>query len=111
MISPDNPKIDEPPICRRHKAWLVFKVIELRLRFVMILVITGLVFGYWDELSNRYEKWNRNRTGVSKTVSDSGMEFYCPMHPSVVRDKPSNCPICGMPLSQRKTGLKEDLPT
>ena len=39
MISPDNPKIDEPPISRRHKAWLVFKVIELRLRFVMILVI------------------------------------------------------------------------
>ena len=113
MISPDIPKIDEPPppLSRRHKAWLVFKVIELRLRFVMILVATGLVFGYWDELSNRYEKWNRNRSGISQTITVSDIEFYCPMHPSVVRDKPSNCPICGMPLSQRKTGQKEDLPT
>jgi Cu(I)/Ag(I) efflux system membrane fusion protein len=38
------------------------------------------------------------------------IEFFCPMHPSVVRyslepnGEVPKCPICGMPLSQRKKG-------
>ncbi len=38
------------------------------------------------------------------------VEFYCPMHPSIVRDQPSQCPICGMPLSKRQRGQVEALP-
>ena len=31
------------------------------------------------------------------------VEYFCPMHPSVIRDNPKGkCPICQMPLSQRK---------
>lgn len=111
MRSSVQPLMTDPPLTRRRKAWLVFKVIELRLRFIMILVVTGLVFGYWEEITNRFEKWQRNRSGLTQSTVESSVEFYCPMHPSVVREKTANCPICGMPLSQRKKGQKTELPT
>jgi hypothetical protein len=31
----------------------------------------------------------------------TGKEYYCTMHPSVVRDAPGDCPICGMALVER----------
>ena len=40
----------------------------------------------------------------------AGVEFFCPMHPSVVQEQPGNCPICGMPLSKRQKGEKLTLP-
>ena len=27
-----------------------------------------------------------------------GIKYTCPMHPEIIRDKPGNCPICGMAL-------------
>jgi Cu(I)/Ag(I) efflux system membrane fusion protein len=36
------------------------------------------------------------------SVSTQNMEYYtCPMHPSVVSDKPGACPICGMTLVKK----------
>ncbi len=32
------------------------------------------------------------------------VEYFCPMHPHVVSNKPGKCPICGMPLSKRIKG-------
>jgi Cu(I)/Ag(I) efflux system membrane fusion protein len=29
------------------------------------------------------------------------VEYFCPMHPQIVRDKPGECPICGMKLEKR----------
>jgi Cu+-exporting ATPase len=29
------------------------------------------------------------------------VEYTCPMHPQIVRDRPGNCPICGMALEPR----------
>jgi hypothetical protein len=28
--------------------------------------------------------------------------YTCPMHPEIIRDKPGNCPICGMKLVPKK---------
>jgi Cu(I)/Ag(I) efflux system membrane fusion protein len=88
---------------------MVMKVVELRLRFIALMAGTGLVFGYWDTIWNHYEKWTRPPGGgVHAAASD--VEYYCPMHPTVIQSEPGSCPICGMPLSKRKVGEKETLP-
>ena len=98
-----------PPLSRWKKFRLVVKVVELRLRFIALMAATALTFAYWDSIGNRYDKWMRPEAGHAVAAA-SGIEFYCPMHPQVVREESGTCPICGMPLSRRKKGEKETLP-
>jgi len=98
----------DPPIGRWKKFRMVMKVVELRLRFVALMTVTGLAFAYWDTLTNYYEKWNRPPGPALAAAPDS--EFFCPMHPTVVQGEPGSCPICGMPLSKRKAGEATPLP-
>src|SRR3954464_3762565 len=95
-------------LTRLQKFRMVVKVVELRLRFIALMAATALVFAYWDDLWNRYDKWMRPANGPHAAVS--GIEYYCPMHPQVVQDAPGTCPICGMPLARRKRGEKATLP-
>jgi Cu(I)/Ag(I) efflux system membrane fusion protein len=95
-------------LTRWQKFRLVFKVVELRVRFIALLAITGAGFAYWDTLWNYYEKYTRPQ--AEQVAAASEFEFFCPMHPSVVQDHPGICPICGMPLSKRKKGEKISLP-
>ena len=94
---------------------LIVKVIEVRLRFIAILVAVALLIGYWDTIKNYWDKWTRPAACRGKSAPGR-QEFYCPMHPKVIRDgyEPNGdvpkCPICGMPLSLRKKGEKEPLP-
>ena len=97
-----------PERTRWQKFRLLVKVVELRLRFIALMALTGLVFAYWDTIWNRIEKWRR--PVATDTVTAANTEHYCPMHPSVVRDEPGSCPICGMPLAKRKKGEKAALP-
>lgn len=99
---------DEVALTRWQQFRLVVKVVELRLRFIALMAATALVFAYWDELWNRYDKWMRPASGAHATAT--GLEHYCPMHPQVVQDVPGSCPICGMPLAKRKKGEKAMLP-
>jgi Cu(I)/Ag(I) efflux system membrane fusion protein len=104
-----------PPKPGRWKRFsFAFKAVEVRLRFVAILVVIGLIFGYWDTLKNHWDKWTR--PAGAAVALDADTEFYCPMDPQVVRDslEPDgsvpNCPICGMPLSKRTKGAPAELP-
>jgi RND family efflux transporter MFP subunit len=90
-----------------HDAWVVSKVAMARLRFVMVFVIAALLMGYWENIQNHWDKWTRP-AAVQQQVSD--IEYTCSMHPDVVREGPGICPICGMPLIQRKKGTKQTLP-
>jgi Cu(I)/Ag(I) efflux system membrane fusion protein len=98
----------EASLSRWRKLRLVLKVIELRLRFVALMVITGLGFAYWDTIGNRYDKWVR--PGPVAHAAARGFEFYCPMHPHVRQDEPGSCPVCGMPLARRTKGELPILP-
>jgi Cu(I)/Ag(I) efflux system membrane fusion protein len=95
-------------LSRWQKIRLVVKVVELRLRFIALMAATSLVFAYWDELANRYDKWLRPAAGPHAAAT--GIEYYCPMHPQVHQDAQGTCPICGMPLARRKKGETAELP-
>jgi Cu+-exporting ATPase len=40
-------------------------------------------------------------------TTETKVEWTCPMHPQIVRDRPGNCPICGMALEPRTVDLAE----
>jgi Cu(I)/Ag(I) efflux system membrane fusion protein len=103
------------PMTRWQKFWLVGLVILKRVRFMAVLAAVGVFIGYWDTVMNYWDKWTRP-TSASVALLQAGQEFYCPMDPQVIRstyepngDVPK-CPICGMPLSQRKKGKMAELP-
>ncbi len=110
----DNPGGPAAPPPVKHtlgwKVWQVVKTIQARLRFFVLLGGIGALIVYWNAIDAVYEKWTR--PAVAQETADAGSEFWCPMHPTVVRDHPGKCPICGMPLSKRKkrTGEEEALP-
>lgn len=96
-----------PGLTGWRKAWWWFDFIILvklaRLRFIGILVVIGLIITQWDWLLANYDKWTRPAGPAETTASD--VEYFCPMHPTIIRDNPrEKCPICFMPLSKRKKG-------
>ena len=97
------------PGSRWAKVRMVIKVVELRLRFIVLMGATGLGFAYWDTLANRYDKWMRPHAATDLAAAASGTEYFCPMHPAVVRDASGSCPACGMPLARRQKGEKSTL--
>ncbi len=95
--------------------WFTLRLIEVRLRFIAVLVAIGLVIGFWDTLQNYWDRYTKPAISTASNVA-SDSEFYCPMDPSVIREslEPNGsvpkCPICGMPLSLRKKGAPMILP-
>lgn len=114
-MDPEEPKVDpapKPPSILR-RIWFLAKFLEIRLRFVAVLAITAVLVGYWDHVQNYYERWQREHyaaQGPASPQAVSDTEYFCGMHPFVVRDHPDKCPICGMDLTARKKGAPTELP-
>ncbi len=86
---------------------LFVKIVFVRLRFVAVFVVLGLVAANWSWLQNVAHR-ALHRAEVAAAESDE--EWFCPMHPTVIRSTPGKCPICGMDLSRRKKGEAQVLP-
>jgi membrane fusion protein, copper/silver efflux system len=113
--SPNNRALAEPQVAiqltRRRRLGMMLKVIELRLRFIVLVAATGLFFASWDTLVNQVEKWSRPKgERYPPSTSPAGVESFCPMHPNVVSEQSGQCPICGMPLARRRRAGVEQLP-
>jgi Cu(I)/Ag(I) efflux system membrane fusion protein len=61
--------------------------IAVALLFFVGAVVSGVV---WWKLGDDHDH-----------ASDEAVIYYCPMHPTVVSDRPGSCPICGMKLIKR----------
>src|SRR5262245_22794128 len=107
------PPVDEgglrapPNLSAAGKVWWWFHFVILlmlvRLRFIVLLLAIGLVIAKWDMLIAYYDRWTRPAGAAAS--ADAEHEYFCPMHPTVIRDNPKEkCPICFMPLSKRKKG-------
>jgi multidrug efflux pump subunit AcrA (membrane-fusion protein) len=83
-----------------QSTWTVFKLGIARLRFIAIFVVAALVVGYWDPIKARFDKWTRPPSHFE--VAESHDEWYCTMHPQIVRSQPGQCPICNMDLKKRE---------
>jgi multidrug efflux pump subunit AcrA (membrane-fusion protein) len=90
----------------------VTKVVFARLRFLSVFLIAGFIVGYWEDIRNHWDKWTRPSIAPDALAAEhaSDIEYYCVMHPNIVRGEPGNCPICGMPLVKRKKGEAMALP-
>ncbi|MBL8880853.1 MAG: efflux RND transporter periplasmic adaptor subunit [Phycisphaerales bacterium] len=92
-----------------RRVWLFIEILNVRLRFIFLMVIVGFVVGYWENITNYYDRWRRPAKAADM-VAAQDVEFYCPMHPNIIRSEPGNCPICGMPLAKRAKSGKAELP-
>ena len=50
---------------------------------------------------------SKKETALEHAVKHLDPKYVCPMHPQIIRDKPGNCPICGMKLVLKKSRASE----
>ncbi len=108
-----EPKADgHRPFLRMSSIRWTAKLIEVRLRFVMVLLVAFVIVGRWGTWRNYWDKWTRPLFGGAAhagTVSGE-TEFFCPMCPGVLSDWPAICPVCHMDLVSRRRGEPIVLP-
>jgi len=112
--SPAVPGIATTPVpAAKHslpgKAWTFFRIMNVRLRFIFLMVIIGVVVGNWEDIMNHYDRWRRPAQAADQAPAQD-VEYYCAMHPNIIKSEPGNCPICGMPLIKRAKTGKAPLP-
>ncbi|HEV3443669.1 MAG TPA: efflux RND transporter periplasmic adaptor subunit [Gemmataceae bacterium] len=89
---------------------LTLRVLQVRLRFFVVLLVAFVVVGKWDVLRNYWDRLTRGRTAETMHAASADTEYYCPMCPGVLSDWPTKCPVCNMNLVRRKRGEAVPLP-
>ena len=67
------------------------KYIKYSLAFIGIFIIGIAIYFFAKKSDNHSEMEHQNEV------------YTCSMHPEIIRDKPGNCPICGMTLVKKVT--------
>jgi membrane fusion protein, copper/silver efflux system len=122
MTNPTTTAEREPPSGRQdltpatrtfwQRIVLAARVVQVRLRFVAVLLIAFLVVGFWGNLRNVWDTMVHRVMGahVGQQAVSGETEYWCPMCPGVVSDWPAICPVCNMDLIRRKRGEAVVLP-
>ena len=61
--------------------------------FIIGFVVAGVLIGGAWFLTSHTPEMPAAREAGKETI-----QYHCPMHPTIVSDKPGDCPICGMKL-------------
>lgn len=79
------------------------RVIEVRLRFFLMIAMLAALMAGWPWLR---ASWDRVSSLWSRTAPHTGVaadsEYFCPMDPGVISAWPAICPVCNMDLITRK---------
>jgi hypothetical protein len=103
---------DSPPRGWRRRLGFGVRLVQVRLRFVIVVVVAFVIVGQWGTLRNYFDAaWHRlsGRHTLSHTVSGD-TEYFCPMCPGVLSTWPAICPVCNMDLVRRQRGEAVLLP-
>ena len=68
----------------------------ITLVLVAIATAAGSVYYLWQE--------KQHKTTKPEQAAQGPVQYTCPMHPFIIKDKPGACPICGMNLVPVKKG-------
>lgn len=52
-----------------------------------------------------YYLWQQKK-GKAEQAAQGAVQYTCPMHPFIIKDKPGSCPICGMTLVKKVEGAQ-----
>ncbi len=97
MNAPENVEDKAPPGPPRGVATM--SIVRWVLVLLTALVAIGSILGYAGV-----------HFGGAKSASSRQL-YYCPMHPSVVQDRPGECPICNMTLVPKSEGTAKPAAT
>lgn len=74
-------------------------------KFFKLLFILFFITSFFIQACNKEEekaKENISSKTTKEHKHEEGEQLYtCPMHPSVISNKPGNCPVCGMSLVKK----------
>lgn len=95
------PKPPRKPLLKRPLPWAL-------IRFLVVVLALGGGF-YWAYQSERLEPYRAKWSQTWAWLTNQGGEaltgdsvYTCPMHPEILRDRPGECPICGMDLVEKE---------
>src|SRR2546428_262950 len=94
--SPPTPLTSTPPerspFARgsRRAIPLAWRVVNVRMRFIVVLGVAFLVVAEWDVIGNYWEKITRPSGGPNPATQAVSVdtEYFCPMDPGVISDWP-----------------------
>ena len=80
---------------------------------IIIISFAALLLSACSEDSSNVDmpatdKMDKNETAVEHAEKHLAPNYVCPMHPQIIRDKPGNCPICGMDLIKKEAEAKKE---
>ncbi|MEO7769057.1 MAG: efflux RND transporter periplasmic adaptor subunit [Ferruginibacter sp.] len=97
-----------------------------KIAIVILSVLALLAVAAWlyfrillpENDTSARQKDTKDMAGMKMDVKDGGDTMYstgkpekvlytCSMHPQIIRDKPGNCPICGMQLVKKESAGKQ----
>lgn len=100
---PDQPRSSESAPLPPDGWRLVWRGLEVRLRFVIGLLALAALMAGWPWLRAGWERFATSwHTHGPATAVSGDREFFCPMDPGVISAWPAICPICNMDLIPRQ---------